>query len=248
MLADFGPGVGCGIAGPSPSGGPVSTGWRQRPEQQPRGEGFPSGEARASPAGARSRWSDPFAGRFGACEGFRNAICFRLERLDVWRNALPAFMRASRRVVWEDTKSASEDGMLRVMELADGARLIVETEDGDVDDSKTLVESLKFQSATDDLPDEAETVSVSMSMRKAAGLLERQIAALGVVARAAVNSVGASEIEIQAHFKFLGGVEPIPFVAAVKGEGGVKLTLRWKDAAPSPEGSGAETWKHEESD
>ena len=113
--------------------------------------------------------------------------------------------------------------MLRAIEFDDGARLIVETEDRDSD-----VSVVEVGGATKSLPDGAEPVSTITSMSKAAAALGDLVAGLATLAQVAVTSARPSEIEIQAHVKFTSDVEPIPFLASARGEGGLKLTLTWE--------------------
>ena len=137
--------------------------------------------------------------------------------------------------------------MLRVVEFDDGARLIVETEDRESDIPAAVVKMLEVADATKALPDGAEAVSAARSMHKAAVLLENQIAGLGALARAAVTSARPSELEIEAHVQFTCDVEPIPFLVSTRGEGGLKLTLKWVWEKPSPKTTGAGNGENDKS-
>ena len=116
--------------------------------------------------------------------------------------------------------------MLRVLEFDDGARLIVEADDNDAF-CFAHGEALDHRLSRDQLPDGVEAISAASSIRKAGTLLEEQIAGLAALARTAAKSIRPSQIQIEAHVKFAGGAEVIPFLVSAKGEGGLKLTLTW---------------------
>ena len=118
--------------------------------------------------------------------------------------------------------------MLRVLQFDDGARLIVEADDNDALSfgHDEMDQRLYF----DQLPDGAEPISTASSIRKAGILLEQQIAGLAALARTAARTIRPSQIQIEAHVKFAGGAEVIPFLVSAKGEGGLKLTLTWLTA------------------
>ena len=122
----------------------------------------------------------------------------------------------------------AEDIMLRVIEFNNGARLIVEAEDVGDEIPATLGNRLDVPARRKGIPEGAEPVSTINAARKAVSLLEDQMNGLGALARLAVESTGPSEMEIQATVKFAGAAEVIPFLVSAKGEGGLKLTLKWK--------------------
>ena len=118
--------------------------------------------------------------------------------------------------------------MLSVVDLGDGCKLIVEAEDI-VSVSEGLAEMLNMETSAATLPRGAEQVSATKVMNDAAVRLKGQIACLGELAREAIASARPSEIEIQACVKFAGSANPIPFLVSTKGEGGLKLTLKWSE-------------------
>lgn len=117
--------------------------------------------------------------------------------------------------------------MLRIIEFEEGASLIVETDHTDTAIPGTLLDMLGPARAPTGLPAGSEPVSTTTSMRKAAALLQEQVAALGALARATRISAQPSEIEIQAHTKFVGSVAPIPVLTSATGEAVLKFTLKW---------------------
>jgi hypothetical protein len=142
---------------------------------------------------------------------------------------------------------SARDTVVRVIEFDDGARLIVEVEDHVGSTPAAVAEMLDLAGATRALPKGAEPVTKTKSVSKAAALLESQISGLAALARSAVASARPSEIEIQAHLKFTGGIEAIPFLASAGGEGGLKLTLKWGTESSGPQQVDPESWENAKS-
>ena len=109
---------------------------------------------------------------------------------------------------------------MKTIEFVDGRRLVVEVED-DVDVSIEAVGEAN-------LPEGAEPVAAGSPMRRAAARLEEEIRGLGAIAQAAIDQAQPAELEIQAHVRFGGTVNVVPFIAAGRGDAGLRLSLKWK--------------------
>ena len=117
--------------------------------------------------------------------------------------------------------------MLGVIEFDNGTRLIVETENVPSSVLNALGNLGHAPARPHGIPEGAEPVSTLHAASYAASMLNDQIEALGKLARLAVDSARPSELEIQATVKFAGDAKIIPFFVSAKGEGGLKLTLKW---------------------
>ncbi len=117
--------------------------------------------------------------------------------------------------------------MLRVLDLPGGGNLIVETED----DAGELPSEIAQLLGTPDPDRRTGAIPVSKGERiaMAGRVLQDQVNALAGLARNAMANDGPAEITVAAHVKFSGGVDFIPFIAKTGGEGGLKLTMKWKE-------------------
>ena len=118
---------------------------------------------------------------------------------------------------------------LRVIDLPAGGRLIVEAEETSGDLPQEILELLKSDEADTSRPSGADPVTKRDHLRKASSLLQDQLDGLASLAQSALASGKPSEVTLEAHVKFKGDVAFIPFIAEASGEGGLKLTLKWKE-------------------
>ena len=121
--------------------------------------------------------------------------------------------------------------MLRVLELPDGGQLIVETEDDAGEPPFEIAQTLEMPDP--DRRTGAIPTSKGERIAMAGKVLQGQVNALAGLARNAVTYGGPDEVTVEAHVKFSGGVDFIPFIAKTGGEGGLKLTMKWKGREPS---------------
>ena len=113
---------------------------------------------------------------------------------------------------------------LRVVKFADNTQLIVEAEEVDPD---TLPAELGVRQWHGLLPAGAEPAAASDRMQEAGSLLMEQVNGLRTLSRALRDQDAPSHVEIQVNIKFTADARLIPFLVSTKGEGGLRLTLRW---------------------
>lgn len=117
------------------------------------------------------------------------------------------------------------DTVVRAVEISLGEYLLVEVENSVSLPSALVVR--KSRESSGNLPPDAREVAAADKIDDASALLSKQIEGLGALAREAIAKASPTEIAIEAHLKFSGGVNVIPFFANASGEGGLKLTLKW---------------------
>ena len=114
--------------------------------------------------------------------------------------------------------------MIREVQLP-GGLLFVEAADQTDELSKSIAEKLYHDGS---LPDGSRLTSVGDSARVAGELLKSQISTLAKMATELLKDLGPKELQIEAHIKFEGEVKIIPYIASAKGDGGLKITLKWQ--------------------
>lgn len=117
--------------------------------------------------------------------------------------------------------------MLRVLDFPGGDQLIVETEDDTGELSSEIAQMLG--TADPDRRKGAIPASKGEGIAVAGKVLQGQVNALTGLARNAMANGGPAEVTVEAQIKFSGGVDFIPFIAKAGGEGGLKLTMKWKE-------------------
>jgi len=124
--------------------------------------------------------------------------------------------------------------MLRTIEVASGHILVVETEAIDEQQQIEIFRQVerKHPGLRSSLPLGAEPVTAAESALRAAAILEDQIHSLGAIAQQVLEKTAPEEVALEAHIKFAGDVNVIPFLVSTKGEGGLKLTVKWKRSEP----------------
>lgn len=117
--------------------------------------------------------------------------------------------------------------MLKVIQMDNGSRLIVETAPGSEIVSEEVKSVLTETVSNLGKRQGSEEVSAASKVSKASRLLSEQVSGLAELARTAIDDAAPQEVELEAHIKFGGGVDIIPFLAEANAEGGIKLTLKW---------------------
>ena len=127
--------------------------------------------------------------------------------------------------------------MIRIVQLDSGERFFVEVDDTAVVADDSGIRETAAPPA-DGLPEGAREVSATgaaAAATQAGALLHDQLSALATMSRALLAELEPDEICIEAHVKFASDVTLIPFIASAKGDGGLKITLTWKDEKDEPE-------------
>ncbi len=112
--------------------------------------------------------------------------------------------------------------------MSDGSPIVVEVEPLEGESDVELGHALQNSSDRTHLPPGTEPVGARDSLDRASVLLERQVQGLGALAQQAIAACAPSEFTLEAHIKFAGDAEVIPFLVSAQGEGGLKITMCWK--------------------
>jgi hypothetical protein len=120
---------------------------------------------------------------------------------------------------------------IRVLKLPGDQFLIVELDESAHVSTAEIAQlaPANRRSSKRTLPSDAEEVSAAGKIEDAANLLYKQIEGLGTLARQSIASASPQQVQIEAYVKFTGDVNIVPFLVSTKGEGGLKITLTWKN-------------------
>ena len=117
--------------------------------------------------------------------------------------------------------------MIKIIQLANGESLYVE-----VDDDREQFPIASEEGSGNDLPKGSRNTAaggLERSAAAAADMLKSQIRSLATLSLSAIEDLKPSEVHIEAHIKFAGDVNLIPFIASANGEGGIKISLTWRN-------------------
>jgi hypothetical protein len=116
------------------------------------------------------------------------------------------------------------DAVIRQIRLPDGGFVFVETSPLP-DPVDTGVAERIYEDGS--LPDGTRLTRSGDGVGMAGELLKAQLTTLAKLATESLKELGPKELQIEAHIKFEGEVKIIPFIAAAKGDGGLKVTMKW---------------------
>ncbi|GAB5512209.1 MAG: hypothetical protein Rhims3KO_36100 [Hyphomicrobiales bacterium] len=119
--------------------------------------------------------------------------------------------------------------MLKRVQVSEGHSLIVEVDPSADSGSRDFIAEFAARDASrGDLPPDATPVSARSKLSDAAILLQSQMDSLAHLATSIIESAGPEEVSLEAHIKFAGDTQIVPFLVSAKGEGGLKVTVTWK--------------------
>lgn len=129
--------------------------------------------------------------------------------------------------------------MIKKINLPSGEFLFVEVERSNSQTDKQLAGELLESNASEtestgerkDLPEGSRETGARKEEGNnvAASLLKKQLVGLAKMSLDALAELKPQEVTIEAHVKFAGDVKVIPFIASAKGDGGLKITLTWRE-------------------
>jgi len=111
--------------------------------------------------------------------------------------------------------------MIKEITLPTGETLFVEVED--------LEMSINETKPINNLPDGSRLTSAQNEGTSAGEHLRAQLEGLARISMDALKDLKPDEITIEAHIGFAGKVDIIPFIASAKSDGGLKISLTWKN-------------------
>ena len=115
--------------------------------------------------------------------------------------------------------------MIKQITLSTGETLFVEVENLDIEMVKPLQKE-----TSNNLPKGSRLTSAESESTTAAEYLKAQLEGLAKISLDALKDLKPDEVKIEAHIGFAGDVKIIPFIASAKSDGGLKISLTWKNS------------------
>jgi len=116
--------------------------------------------------------------------------------------------------------------MIKQITLSTGETLFVEVENLDIEMAKPL----QKETSKNNLPKGSRLTSAESESTTAAEYLKAQLEGLAKISLDALKDLKPDEVKIEAHIGFAGDVKIIPFIASAKSDGGLKISLTWKNS------------------
>lgn len=112
---------------------------------------------------------------------------------------------------------------IREIQVANDKSIFVEVEISDED----IVPQQSY--VPEDLPPGAEPTMTASEIINAMTIFQNNIEGIALMVRNSLEKIKPTEWSVEMNIGFKGKATPIPFIAKAEAEGGVKVTVTWKE-------------------